>query len=536
MRKLFTTFCFFAILSNIHAIDAGDQVKMVLAKQKLFAGQYLGALNIYKEVLQKNPEDGTILYYVGKCQFELKRYDEATETLKKSISTKIDVKPEAHLLMGKIYLTEEKIDEALAELNTYKTSASSKQALEEDVDLYISQCNNAKKLMAIPINVKIENMGTAINTKYADKTPCISADGKKLVFTSRRPETTDSPMDVEGDGSYFEDIYISNWDTINKKWTDAETVPGNVNTDAHDACTSISPDGKQIYIYKNDVTDVESRGGDIFVSKVVSNKWKTPEPMGKPINTSYWEGGACISPDGKTLYFISERKGGFGHADIWMVTRISKTEWGNPVNLGAEVNSEFDEVGVFIAPDAKTLFFSSNGKGSMGSYDIFKTVYENGKWTKPVNIGYPINTVSSDGPLVVSADEQTAYIASDRKGGLGVSDIYKVDISNYGIFEKDGQKKTNSGLSILKGVIRDGHEGSGITAVDIQIVDDSGAIAATTVTNENGEYFITLKGGVTYILKVSKKGYKTAEDKVDLKVGKNDTYALEKQIMLTKEK
>ena len=102
--------------------------------------------------------------------------------------------------------------------------------------------------------------------------------------------------------------------------------------------------------------------------------------------------------------------------------------------------------------------------------------------------------------------------------------------------KKDGQKKTNSGLSILKGVIRDGHEGSGITAVDIQIVDASGAVAATTVTNENGEYFITLKGGVTYILKVSKKGYKPAEDKVDLKTGKNDTYALEKQIMLTKEK
>jgi hypothetical protein len=536
MRKLFTVICFFAILSNISAIDAGDQVKMVLAKQKLFAGQFIGALNIYKEVLQKNPEDGSVLYYVGKCQFELKKYDEAVITLKKAVTINKLEKPESHLLIGKIYLTQGKIDEALVEFNDYKSASNSKQAAEEEVDVYINHCNNAKTLMASPIDVKIENLGTAINTKFADKTPCISADGRKLVFTSRRPETTDSPMDVEGDGSYFEDIYISNWDTINKKWADAETVPGNVNTDAHDACTSISPDGKQIYIYKNDIRDPESRGGDIFVSKVVSNKWKTPEPMGKPINTSFWEGGACISPDGKTLYFISERKGGFGHADIWMVTRLSKTEWGKPINLGAEVNSEFDEVGVFLAPDGKTLFFSSNCKASMGSYDVFKTIFEGTKWTKPVNIGYPINTVNSDGPLVASADAKTAYIASDRAGGLGGSDIYKIDLSNYGIFEKDGKKKTNDGLSILKGIVRDGFEGSGISSVDIKIMDDAGTLIASTVTNDNGEYFITLKGGITYTLKVSKKGYKVAEEKVDLKIGKNDTFSLEKQIMISKEK
>jgi Tol biopolymer transport system component len=112
-------------------------------------------------------------------------------------------------------------------------------------------------------------------------------------------------------------------------------VPGNVNVDgAHDACTSISADGKQIFIYRNNMNDPESRGGDIFVSKVNNNKWKTPETLGKPINSSYWEGGACVSPDGKTIFFTSERKGGIGHSDIWMVTRKTKTEWNKPVNHG----------------------------------------------------------------------------------------------------------------------------------------------------------------------------------------------------------
>ena len=536
MKKFITTFCFFALLTNVNAIDAGDQVKMVLAKQKLFAGQYIGALNIYKEVLQKNPDDSDVLYYVGYCNFELKKFDIALEHLKKAVATNKDVKPETHLVLGKIYLMDEKIDEALLEFNSYKVSVNSKTAVMEDVDVYISHCNNAKKYMATPINVKVDNLGEAINSKYDDQSPCISADGRKLVFNSRRPETTDSPTDVEGDGKYFQDIYISFWDTINKKWSVSEDVPGNVNTPAHDACTSISPDGKQIFIYKNDITDNESRGGDVFVSKVVNNKWKTPEALGKPINTTYWEGGACISPDGKTLYFISERKGGYGRADIWMVKRISKTEWGKPENLGPEINSEFDEVGAFLAPDGKTLFFSSNGKASMGSYDIFKSTLEKDKWAKPINVGYPINTVYKDGPLVVSADAQVAYFASERKGGIGESDIYKADLSNYSLLEKDGIKKTNSGLSILKGTVRDGFEGSGIASVDVQILDATGVIVASTITNENGEYFITLKGDVTYSIKVVKKGYKTAEEKVELKVGKTDTFSLEKQILLNKEK
>ncbi len=536
MKKFITSVCFFALLSNVQALDAGDQVKMVMAKQKLYAGQYIGALNIYKEVLQKNPDDASVLHYVGFCQFQLKKYDLAFESLKKAIATNKDVKPESHLVLGKIYLMEEKIEDALAEFNTYKTSVNTKTAEMEDVDVYISHCNNAKKHIALPINVQIENLGTAINSKYSDKTPCISADGKKLVFTSRRPETTDSPRDVEGDGDYFEDIFISNWDTINKKWGQAEDVPGSVNTPAHDACTSISPDGKQIFIYKNDINDNESRGGDVFVSKVVNNKWKTPEALGKPINSTYWEGGACISPDGKTLYFISERKGGYGRADIWMVKRISKTEWGKPENLGPEINTEFDEVGAFLAPDGKTLFFSSDGKGSMGSFDIFKTTLEGGKWTKPVNVGYPINTVFKDGPLVVSADAQSAYFASERKGGIGESDIYRADLSNYAILEKDGIKKVNSGLSILKGTVRDGFQGSGIASVDVHILDASGASVASTITNENGEYFITLKGDMTYTIKVVKKGYKTAEEKVELKIGKTDTFSLEKQIMLNKDK
>ncbi len=433
-----------------------------------------------------------------------------------------------------MYQLKGKYDEALTELQAYKSKATAKESEEQDADVYIDQCNTAKTLIAAPLDVKIENMGPEINSKYDDQSPAISADGMRLVFNTRRPETTNAPVDVEGDGKFFQDIYYSDFDTVAKKWKTADGVPGSINTDAHDACTSISADGKQIYIYKNDLKDPQSRGGDVYVSKIVSGKWRTPENLAKPINTSYWEGGACISPDGKKIFFTSERPGGSGSSDIWMAERISKREWGKPVNLGTDINTPFDEVGLFLAPDGKTLFFCSNGKGSMGDYDIFKTVFENGKWSKPVNLGYPINSEKRDGPFVVSADAQTGYFASNRDGGLGESDIYMVDLNNYAVLEKDGKVKSNNGLSILKGTVRDGYEGYGLAEVDVEFTDEAGAKVGSTATNENGEYFITLKGGMKYTITAKKKGFKDAVEVVELKLGAKETYSLVKDVMLKK--
>jgi Tol biopolymer transport system component len=517
------------------ALDAADQVKMGVAKQKFYAGDVVGALNIYKEVLVKNPKDPSVLHFVGLCHFTLKDYEKATENFNKAKEIKTGIKYETYLYTGKLLQMNAKYDDAITDFSEYKKLAPPKEAAEEDVDVWIDQCNTAKKLLASPLDVKIENMGPEINSKYDEQSPAISADGMKLVFNTRRPESTNAPVDVEGDGKYFQDIYFSDFDTLTKKWKPADDVPGSINSNnAHDACTGISADGKIIFIYKNDLKDPQSRGGDIYSSKIVNGKWRTPENMAKPINTSYWEGGACISPDGKTIFFTSERPGGSGNSDIWMAKRLTKTTWDKPVNLGNVVNSPFDEVGLFLAPDGKTLFFCSNGKGSMGDYDIFKTVLENGKWSTPMNLGYPINTDKRDGPFVVSANAQTGYFASNRDGGLGESDIYQVDLTNYAVLEKDGKKTTNNGLSILKGVVRDGYEGYGVADVEIDFADESGAKAGSTNTNENGEYFITLKGGVKYTMTLKKKGFKDLTEVVDLKLGTKETYTLVKEFLLKK--
>jgi Tol biopolymer transport system component/Tfp pilus assembly protein PilF len=513
--------------------DAGDAAKMILAKQKLYAGQYVSALNTYREVEKNEPDNSTVLHYIGYCYYGLKNMPKAKENFLKAVEKKNNFKVETHLMLGKIYQMEEDFEKAIAEFNTYKAVPSKDKENAEEADVLLSQCQNAKTMIASPINVEITNLGQDINSEYDDKNPCITADGSKLVFTTRRPETTSSEVDVEGDGKYFEDIYIANYDSVKKTFGKADEVPGSINTKAHDACTSISPDGKQIFLYKNDINDKESRGGDVFVSKVSNGKWRTPEPIGKPIASSYWEGGACISPDGKKYFFTSERAGGFGGSDIWMVERLNKKEWGKPVNLGPSVNTAYDEAGMFLAPDGKTLFFCSNGPKSMGSYDVFKTVFNNGKWSDPVNLGYPINSAAKEGQLTISADAKFAYISSERKGGLGENDIYKVDLKDYAILEADGKKKGNNGLSILKGTVRDGYEGYGLPDVEVVLTDDAGAQVASTNTNENGEYFFTLKGG-GYNLSIKKKGFKDITEKINLSTSDKETVTLEKGYLLKK--
>ena len=540
MSKLLYLFVFLSLFSlaqtekkgNVFS-NTGDAAKMFLAKQKVLAGQYSEALNSFREIEKNNPKDAGVLYYIGYCYFTLKQVDKAKESLLKAEALNVDVIPETYLVLGKIYQIEENFDKAIEEFTAVEKNPKADIESAKEANVLLSQCKNAKTMVTKPLSVVITNLGSGVNSKYDDKNPCITADAKKLVFTTRRPEGTDALTDIEGDGKYFENIYISNYDSSANSFVTANGVSGSVNTKAHDACTSISPDGKQIFIYKNDLTDKNSRGGDVFVSKINNDKWRAPSPIGKPIASSYWEGGACVSPDGKTYFFSSERPGGYGGSDIWMVEKINKKEWGKPVNLGPNVNTPYDEAGTFLAPDGKTLFFCSNGPKSMGSYDVFKTVLENGKWTDAENLGYPINSAAKEGQLTVSADAKFAYISSERKGGLGENDIYKIDLKDYAILEKDGRQKAANHLSILKGIIQDGNEGNGLVDAVITIKDEKDVFLTNTNTNENGEYFLTLRAG-KYTITVQKKGFVDIVEKIELAQSAKETVILDKSYLLKK--
>lgn len=538
MRRFFLLLaCSFLLIAapvaSQSVIDkGGDELKLFNASQAFNAGDYLKALNLYKEVQNNNPNDAALAFHVGECQWYLEEYEKAEDAFEKAKSLNASAHPDINFMLGRCYQRNGRLDEAMTEYTAAKALNMANAAKMKEIDYYMNQCQTAKTLMASPKPVQVTNLGSAVNSPYDDKRPSITADGKTMIFTSRRPEGVER-TDNEGDGKYFEKIWESPWDSANMTWGTASMARGSINGEGYSAACSISPDGKQLFVYVNNAED--ARGGDIYASKKSgSGKWGTPRNLGKGINTSYFEDGAVLSPDGNTMYFMSERgqdlpwKGqkGYGRSDIWMAKKEGKG-WADPVNLGPTINTPYDEGGIYPAPDGKTLYFCSNGHNSMGGYDIFMTRFENGAWTTPVNLGYPINSIYNERMFLLSSDKKTAYVDSDREGGLGERDIWVIDMS--GMMPK---KKEGPVTSLLTGTV---YNGDG-KPVDAEIsIAESGA-SVKSAKSASGNYQMELVGDKTYEVTVTAPGYKTVKETVKLDADKEGgTFELVKHFILYKE-
>ncbi|MBN4051533.1 PD40 domain-containing protein, partial [bacterium AH-315-M05] len=172
--------------------------------------------------------------------------------------------------------------------------------------------------------------------------------------------------------------------------------------------------------------------GEIYISELEGYTWSAPVRLDSNINTPDWEGSVSLSADGTTLYFASEKPGGQGGRDIYVSSKIDDSTWAEAVNLGPVINTPYHDEAPFIHPDGKSLYFSSQGHGNMGGYDIFlSTLQEDGTWPVPENLGYPINTTDDDKYYVVSADGERGYYSSEKSGGYGQYDIYVVYLGEY---------------------------------------------------------------------------------------------------------
>jgi outer membrane protein OmpA-like peptidoglycan-associated protein len=348
------------------------------------------------------------------------------------------------------------------------------------------------------------NIGPGINTKDPEYFPTITVDGKTILFTRRIAEPRSKPH------GFQEDFYISQYDERTKSWGQAIPLPKNINTLFNEGAPTIGPDGRSlIFVACSDMSGVnygEGRVGkgscDLFYTKKIGSRWLNPVNIPGYINTSLWETQPSLSADGKTLYFIREvkNKGASDNADIYKSTLLDDGSWSQPERLSDVINSPYAEESVLIHPDGKTLYFASKGHVGMGGTDLFVSrLDENGNWSEPVNLGYPINTSYNENSLMVSPEGDIAFFASNRKGGYGELDIY--------YFELPEDLRPTRTL-YFEGTVYDANTniplGGKFELIDLQ----TGKVVITAFADvETGEFTVSLPVNREYALKVTHDGY-----------------------------
>lgn len=466
-----------------------------LESGKVFYDQanYLKALDQYISAYKFVPTDPGINYSIALCYINTYSYDKALKYLLPAKKAGIkDVMIDYYL--GVSYHANNKIDESIESLTLFKNGlrTSDKQLLFQ-TNKYLRYCENAKLLMAKPVVMKISNLGKNINSEFPDYNPAISVDESTIIFTSRRSNSTGGLIS-EMDGFYFEDIYMST-KTASNTWGPGLQLDLTINTPSHDACVGLSSEGQTMIIYK------DNGGGDLYYSKLTGTTWAKPITFGKSINTDYWEACGNFSPDGSYLFFVSNKKGGFGGTDIYWSKKNADGTWAAPTNMGKEVNTPDDEFSPYLHADGKTFYFSSQGHNSMGGFDIFKStlLFEQNSIIAgmPSNLGYPINTVGDEIYFSWSPDNKRAYFSSAREGGYGDKDLYMLE-----------RPEAIAALVLLKGTISDckSHE---FIAAEISVSNvESGKLIGSYVSNSaTGKYVVTLPGGKNYAISVEAKGY-----------------------------
>ncbi len=464
---------------------------------------YILALKQFLIAQDFNPNNAQLNYKIGVCYLHTNKKYESLKYLKKANQLDPTGIEDIDYSFGQAYQFVLKFDDAIKYYNKYLSKATIDAKRKNEVLKKIEECKNGNYLTMHPVAGMVINLKD-INTEYPEYSPMLTADQEKIFFTSRRKGTTGGKKDAF-DMMYYEDIYMATkYDNI---WGPAKQIKGNVNTNKHDANVGLSNDGQTLYIYRSD-----KNNGDLYESKLDGDVWGTPKALPTPINSKYRETCMSLSPDKNIIYFISDRKGSFGGQDIFYCEKQDDGTWGEAKNIGDSINTKYNEDGVFIHPDGKTLYFSSQGHNTMGGFDIFKSVkHADGTWGKAENIGYPINTAENDLSIVVSADGQTGYYTSTKSDGYGNKDIYKIS------FSETDEKNKEAKLTLVKGVIVDKNTRIPIEA-NIEITDNEKQekIAVFKSNKKTGEFLISLPVGKNYALTILKEGYLFYSENFDL--------------------
>jgi outer membrane protein OmpA-like peptidoglycan-associated protein len=488
--KKFHLVCLLLLIANVFysqvnglGLTPKEQKYYDAAKAAAAKGDNKKSIKNYEALLKLNPEYVPALLNLGGIYFTTKVYDKAEQYFAKAITLAPDRNPEMYYSLG-LTLTEQK--KYLASADVWQKYIAKEQKNKDKIEKAKRYYQNAlfiDNALKNPVPFKPQNLGSNVNSPLSEYLPIVSLDGSAIVYTRNVSQ---------------EDFYSSK--LVNGQYQMAEEMRG-MNTHQNEGAHSLAADGKLMVFTACDRRDAFG-GCDLYFSIFENGSWTKAMNMGHVVNSAAWDSQPTLSPDGRTLYFASNRLGTLGGTDIWMTYRDTKGSWVVPINLGREINTQYEEVSPFLHGDGQTLYFTSDGHPGMGNKDIFVSRKVKTEWTKPVNLGYPINTEGVEGPICVSLDGSMAFFSSDydfennkRKDNLDIL-----------TFEMPVQSRPRSS-TYIKGIIRNASTNQSLsTKIRLRNLETNEDIYGN-MTAKDGYYISSLPSGGKYAAIVEKDGY-----------------------------
>jgi len=446
--------------------------------------------------------------YILQGQIWQEQHDtyKAISCYKKAAEVNPDFYPKVFYMLATMEQKQGYYADALEHYKMYAQRLDADPSLRRSIERGVDMCQFAVNQMANPVPFDPQNLGNNVNTENDEYINTISVDDKMLILTQRHKA---SSQNYDSDDGYTEDFLYSR-KSKNGLWSPLYSLRG-FNTNGNEGAMSVSPDGRfRVF------TACHRRDGfgscDLYYSYKRGNKWSMPSNMGAGVNTRWWETNSTISSDGKTIYFVSNRKGGYGKSDIWKISLQADGTWANPENLGPEINTPGSEMTPFIHPDGKTLYFASNGHIGMGGYDLFVSSKDHKeRWGHPVNLGYPINTLDNEMGIVLNAKGDLAYISADRKEGFGGFDVYSFELY---------EQVRPTAVTYMRGIVRDAETKKPLKA-SFQLVnlENQQQILQSKSDDEKGDFLVVIPVDAVLLLTVECEGYLFYSERFNVKSG-----------------
>lgn len=522
---------------NKKAIKLFEQARTIPGQELDAQGRpnYAGAIEVLDQAIKKDP--AFIEAYLMKAELSELLRDKKTALECYDLAIQIDPN---HSSTGSTYYFASKAAIETGDYETCKKYAevylkyrSNNPHLAKETRLNLENANFALNAIKNKKDLNPINLGKGVNTQYPEYFPTITVDGKRLLFTRRIPD--DRVMAKEQ-----EDFYESQLSEESNIWMTAVAMPPNINTTVNEGAPTFAPDGRTIIFVGCPQMDGKTYGADrygygscdLFVTTKTGNKWSTPVNLPGKANSPHWETQPSLSADGKTLYFIrgiieynrtgARRREG----DIYVSYLGDDGKWSLAEKLPSNINTPLNESSVLIHPDGKTLYFASEGHIGMGGYDLFKTTKnDDGTWTDPVNLGYPINTFHNENSLLVSADGEIAFFASDRPGGFGKLDLYYFEMPEH--------------IRPVKTIYMDGVVFDEVTkeklGAEFKLIDlESGKeVVKSNSDPVSGAFVVTLPINKDYALYAEKDGYAMYSKSFKLTIPENSEQAYHMEVPMT---